>query len=60
MNTDSATVEGWLKIPQSGERRVRTKGAAGSAAVVTFIDYTATFDTVSHKFLDQALSSTGI
>ena len=29
-------------------------------AVVTFIDYTAAFDTVSHKFLDQALSSAGI
>ena len=29
-------------------------------AIVTFIDYTAAFDTVSHKFLDQALSSAGI
>ena len=29
-------------------------------AVITFIDYTAAFDTVSHKFLDQALSSAGI
>ena len=28
-------------------------------AVVTFIDYTATFDTVSHKFLDQGLRSAG-
>ena len=26
--TDSATVEGWLKTTLSGERRVRTKGAA--------------------------------
>jgi len=26
--TDSATVEGWVKVTLSGERRVRTKGAA--------------------------------
>ena len=28
-------------------------------AVITFIDYTAAFDTVSHSFLDKALSSAG-
>ena len=28
VNTDSATVEGWLNITMTGERRVRTKGAA--------------------------------
>ena len=28
-------------------------------AVITFIDYTAAFDTVSHTFLDKALSSAG-
>ena len=28
-------------------------------AVITFIDYTAAFDTVSHAFLDKALSSAG-
>ena len=28
-------------------------------AVITFIDYTAAFDTVSHAFLDRALSSAG-
>ena len=28
-------------------------------AVITFIDYTEAFDTVSHTFLDQALSSAG-
>ena len=28
-------------------------------AVITFIDYSAAFDTVSHSFLDRALSSAG-
>ena len=28
VKTDSATVEGWLKLTMSGERRVKTKGAA--------------------------------
>ena len=28
VHTDSATVQGWLKITMSGERRVKTKGAA--------------------------------
>ena len=27
----------------------------GEAIAVTFIDYSAAFDTVSHKFLDKAL-----
>ena len=29
-------------------------------AVITFIDYTAAFDTESHLFLDEALSSAGV
>ena len=28
VHTDSATVQGWLKITMTGERRVKTKGAA--------------------------------
>ena len=32
---------------------------AGKRLFVTFIDYSAAFDSVSHKFLDQALSEAG-
>ena len=32
----------------------------GKPAVVTFIDYTAVFDTVSQAFLDEALSAAGV
>lgn len=32
----------------------------GEAIAVTFIDYSAAFDTVSHKFLDKALEEAGM
>ena len=32
----------------------------GRAIAVTFVDYTAAFDTVSHKFLDKALKEAGV
>ena len=32
---------------------------AGKTLYVTFIDYSAAFDSVSHKFLDQALKAAG-
>ena len=31
----------------------------GKEIAITFVDYTAAFDTVSHKFLDQALEKAG-
>ena len=31
----------------------------GESIAITFIDYTAAFDTVSHKFLDEALAEAG-
>ena len=31
----------------------------GESTVLTFIDYSAAFDTVSHKFIDQALEAAG-
>ena len=33
---------------------------AGQEAVVTFIDYSAAFDTVSHRFLDESLAAAGV
>ena len=33
--------------------------ALGESIAITFIDYTAAFDTVSHKFLDEALAEAG-
>ena len=33
---------------------------AGKQAVVTFIDYRAAFDTISHRFLDESLTAVGI
>ena len=32
---------------------------AGKEAVVTFIDYRAAFDTISHRFLDESLAAAG-
>ena len=32
----------------------------GETIAVTFIDYSAAFDTVSHKFLDKALEEAGM
>ena len=32
----------------------------GREAVITFIDYTAAFDTESQKFLDEALATAGV
>ena len=31
----------------------------GEAIAITFIDYSSAFDTVSHKFLDEALARAG-
>ena len=33
---------------------------AGKQAVVTFIDYRAAFDTISHRFLDESLTAAGV
>ena len=33
---------------------------AGKQAVVTFIDYHAAFDTISHRFLDESLTAAGV
>ena len=33
---------------------------AGKQAVVTFIDYRAAFDTISHRFLDKSLAAAGV
>ena len=33
---------------------------AGKQAVVTFIDYRAAFDTISHRFLDESLAAAGV
>ena len=33
---------------------------AGKEAVVTFIDYRAAFDTISHRFLDESLAAAGV
>ena len=33
---------------------------AGKQAVVTFIDYRAAFDTISHRFLDESLTTAGV
>ena len=33
---------------------------AGKQAVVTFIDYRAAFDTISHRFLDDSLTAAGV
>ena len=33
---------------------------AGKEAVITFIDYTAAFDSVSHRFLDESLAEAGV
>ena len=33
---------------------------AGKEAVVTFIDYRAAFDTISHRFLDESLGAAGV
>ena len=33
---------------------------AGKQAVVTFIDYRAAFDTISHHFLDESLTAAGV
>ena len=33
---------------------------AGEEAVVTFIDYTAAFDSLSHRFLDEALAEANV
>ena len=33
---------------------------AGKQAVVTFIDYRADFDTISHRFLDESLTAVGV
>ena len=33
---------------------------AGKVAVVTFIDYRAAFDTISHRFLDESLAAAGV
>ena len=33
---------------------------AGEEAVISFIDYTAAFDSVSHRFLDETLAKAGV
>ena len=33
--------------------------ALGESITITFIDYSSTFDTVSHKFLDEVLETSG-
>ena len=33
---------------------------AGEQAVVTFIDYRAAFDTISHRFLDESMTAAGV
>lgn len=32
----------------------------GESLAITFIDYSAAFDTISHKFLDEALEAAGV
>ena len=33
---------------------------SGRQAMATFIDYSAEFDTISHRFLDESLASAGV
>ena len=65
--------EKYLPASQAGFRKKRSTAdqlyvlarlishcaAAGEALVITFIDFVAAFDSVSHKFLDESLAAAG-